>query len=200
MWALQLMILATIGGIIGWITNYLAIKMLFRPFEPITIPIINFQIQGLIPKRKAEIAKSIGETIEKELLSVDEIMNKLITSSNKNEIIALLKGKITEIVSEQLPSIIPSTFKGMISKYVNDVIDREGEKIIDELIETTIKKASSSIEISKMVEDKVNEFDMAQMEGIILHIAQRELKHIEVLGGILGFVIGIFQGIITLFF
>lgn len=200
MWALQLMILATIGGVIGWVTNYLAIKMLFRPFEPVAIPIINFQFQGLIPKRKTEIAKSIGETIEKELLSVDEIMNKLITSSNKGEIIALLKGKITEIVSEKLPSIIPSTFKGMISKYVNDVIDKEGEQIIDDLIETSIKKASSSIEISKMVEDKVNEFDMAQMEGIIIRIAQKELKHIEVLGGILGFMIGIFQGIITLFF
>ncbi|ABW19519.1 DUF445 domain-containing protein [Alkaliphilus oremlandii] len=200
MWALQLMILAAIGGVIGWVTNYLAIKMLFRPFEPVAIPIINFQFQGLIPKRKTEIAKSIGETIEKELLSVDEIMNKLITSSNKGEIIALLKGKITEIVSEKLPSIIPSTFKGMISKYVNDVIDKEGEQIIDDLIETSIKKASSSIEISKMVEDKVNEFDMAQMEGIIIRIAQKELKHIEVLGGILGFMIGIFQGIITLFF
>ncbi len=200
MWVLQLMILAAIGGVIGWVTNYLAIKMLFRPFEPVAIPIINFQFQGLIPKRKTEIAKSIGETIEKELLSVDEIMNKLITSSNKGEIIALLKGKITEIVSEKLPSIIPSTFKGMISKYVNDVIDKEGEQIIDDLIETSIKKASSSIEISKMVEDKVNEFDMAQMEGIIIRIAQKELKHIEVLGGILGFMIGIFQGIITLFF
>ena len=42
--------------------------MLFRHFQLINIPLINFKIQGLIPKQKAEIAKSIGETVETELL------------------------------------------------------------------------------------------------------------------------------------
>ncbi len=199
MW-LQLLILATIGGVIGWITNLLAIKMLFRPFEPMNIPIINFKIQGLIPKRKAEIARSIGETIETELLSIDEIVNKLVNTNNKEEIIKILKEKITVIVAEHLPSIIPSTFKGMISKYINDVIDEEGEKIINELIESTVKKASASIELGKMVEDKVNDFEMEELERIVVNIAKNELKHIEVLGGILGFIIGIFQGLIILFF
>jgi len=50
--AIKLLILAIIGGIIGWITNLLAIKMLFRPFHPINIPLINLKIQGLIPKRR----------------------------------------------------------------------------------------------------------------------------------------------------
>ena len=199
MW-LQLLILATIGGVIGWITNLLAIKMLFRPFEPMNIPIINLKIQGLIPKRKAEIARSIGETIETELLSIDEIVNKLVNTNNKEEIIKILKEKITVIVAEHLPSIIPSTFKGMISKYINDVIDEEGEKIINELIESTVKKASASIELGKMVEDKVNDFEMEELERIVVNIAKNELKHIEVLGGILGFIIGIFQGLIILFF
>lgn len=197
---LQLLILATIGGVIGWITNLLAIKMLFRPFQPVNIPLINFKIQGLIPKRKAEIARSIGETVETELLSIEEIIDKLIKSNNKDEILILLKNKITVIVANHLPSIIPSTFKGMISKYINDVIDEEGDKIITEAIEKMVEKATTSIELSKMIEDKVNEFEMEELERIVVNIAKTELKHIEVLGGILGFIIGIFQGIIILLF
>lgn len=196
--ALQLLILATIGGIIGWITNLLAIKMLFRPFQPINIPLINFKIQGLIPKRKAEIARSIGETVETELLSIEEIIDKLVKSNNKDEILLLLKEKITVIVANHLPSIIPSTFKGMISKYINDVIDEEGDKMITEFVENMINKATSTIELSKMIEDKVNEFEMEELERIVINIAKAELKHIEILGGILGFVIGIFQGIVIL--
>lgn len=195
----QLLILATIGGVIGWITNLLAIKMLFRPLEPINIPLINIKIQGLIPKRKSEIARSIGETVETELLSIEEIIDKLVTSNNMDDILLLLKNKITVIVSEHLPSIIPSTFKGMISKYINDVIDQEGEKIVTEFIENITKKAASSIEISKMIEDKVNEFDTEELERIVIKIAKAELKHIEVLGAVLGFIIGILQGIIILF-
>jgi len=196
---LKLLILATIGGIIGWITNLLAIKMLFRPFQPINIPLFNLKIQGLIPKRKAEIARSIGETVETELLSIEEIIDKLIKSNNTDEILQLLKEKITLIVSNHLPSIIPSTFKGMISKYINDLIDEEGDKMVTEFIENMVEKATSSIELGKMIEDKVNEFEMEELERIVINIAKTELKHIEVLGGILGFVIGIFQGVIILF-
>lgn len=196
---LQLLILATIGGAIGWVTNLLAIKMLFRPFLPINIPLINIKIQGLIPKRKAEIARIIGETVETELLSLEEIIDKLVKSNNMDEILLLLKNKITVIVSEHLPSIIPSAFRGMITKYINDVIDEEGEEMVTEFIENMTKKAASSIELSKMIEDKVNEFDMEQLERIVIKIAKAELKHIEILGAILGFIIGIFQGIIILF-
>ena len=72
----EVMFLAVVGGIIGWITNLLAIKMIFRPLKPIKIPLINYELVGLIPKRRREIAASIGEVIETELLSTKEILEK----------------------------------------------------------------------------------------------------------------------------
>ncbi len=196
--ALKLLILASIGGIIGWITNLLAIKMLFRPFKPINIPLTKLKIQGLIPKRKMEIAKSIGETIETELLSTKEIIDKLLESNNKDQILEVLKEKIRIIITNKLPSIIPSSFKGVISKYIDNLIDKEGEEIITDFVEDMVTKASTNIEISKMIEDKINEFEMEELERIVVNIAKTELKHIEMLGGILGFIIGVFQGIIIL--
>ena len=65
--------LTIVGGLIGWITNILAIKLLFRPITPVKIPILNIEILGLIPKRKNEIAANIGEVISNELLSMDDI-------------------------------------------------------------------------------------------------------------------------------
>ena len=58
-----ILILTIVGGLIGWITNILAIKLMFRPINPIKIPILNIEILGLIPKRKNEIATNIGEVI-----------------------------------------------------------------------------------------------------------------------------------------
>ena len=58
-----ILILTIVGGLIGWVTNILAIKLLFRPIKPIRIPILNIEIIGLIPKRKNEIAANIGEVI-----------------------------------------------------------------------------------------------------------------------------------------
>ena len=81
----KILILASIGGIIGYITNVVAIKLIFRPIEPIKIPIINKEIIGLIPKRKADIAMNIGEVIQEEFLSLDEILENIITDEDKEK-------------------------------------------------------------------------------------------------------------------
>lgn len=46
----KLAVLAIIGAFIGWMTNVFAIKLLFRPLQPVNI--LGIKLQGLIPKRK----------------------------------------------------------------------------------------------------------------------------------------------------
>ena len=46
----QLILMTVVGTFIGWITNYIAIKLLFRPYKEINI--LGFKLQGVIPKRK----------------------------------------------------------------------------------------------------------------------------------------------------
>ncbi|OPJ55766.1 DUF445 domain-containing protein [Alkalithermobacter paradoxus] len=193
---LRILFLATIGALIGWTTNIIAIKLIFRPLNPIKIPILNIEIVGLIPKRRKEVANSIGKVVEKELLSIEEIMNKMVQNEDKKNLVKIIKTKISKIVDEKMPPFIPSAFKVMIAEYMDKVIEEEAEKLITNLSEDLINKASSRIKIGEMVEDKINQFDLEKLESIILDIASKELKHIEVLGAVLGFVIGIIQGII----
>ncbi|SHJ60592.1 DUF445 domain-containing protein [Tepidibacter formicigenes] len=195
---IKVLFLGTIGAIIGWITNILAIKLIFRPIKPIKIPIINLEIVGLIPKRRKEIAKSVGEVVEKELISIEEIIDKLIREEDKTSIIKFIKDKIESIVEEKLPPFIPTTFKEMIKDYIDKVVEEEIANVITKLSEDLIHKSTSRIKIGTMVEDKINEFDLEKLEEIIINIAKKELKHIEILGLILGLVIGIIQGLIVI--
>ncbi len=66
-----------IGSVIGWITNVIAIKLLFRPYQPIKVPLINLQLQGAIPKRKSEIAAAIGRLVSSELLTGQDLTETL---------------------------------------------------------------------------------------------------------------------------
>ena len=197
---LKILLLAIIGGIIGYITNVIAIKLIFRPIEPVRLPIINKEFIGLIPKRKTEIAKNIGKIIEDEFLSVEDLIKKAITEKDKEDILFYIKFRIEKVVDEKI-SQSPFGFMG-ISKVVNDFIsehiDEELKDGIDELSNELITKASERINISQMVEDKINELDLYKLEEIILSIVKKELKHIEVLGLVLGFFIGIIQGIIVI--
>lgn len=195
----KLIILAMIGALIGWMTNVVAIKLMFRPINPIRLLKGRIIIQGVIPKRKLEISKSIGDTVEEELLSIEEIVDKIISDMDKNEMIEMIQKKVTTLVNSKMPTMLPSMFKSMILQNIDQVIEENGDQIIVELGETLTHKAVKSIDISKMVEDRINSYDFEKIEYMVLKIAQKELKHIELLGGVIGFVIGLIQGILILF-
>ncbi|RDY24119.1 DUF445 family protein [Romboutsia maritimum] len=195
---LRILILAIIGGMIGYITNVVAIKLIFRPIEPINIPVLNINIIGLIPKRKNEIAENIGEIIQNEFISTEEILSNIVTEEDKNKLVEYIKIKVKMIVQEKA-GFIPGPLKGMVQNYINDIIEEEVKQSIDDLSEEMINKANERINVQEMVKDKINDLDLYELENIIIKIAKQELKHIEVLGLVLGFMIGIIQGVITIF-
>ena len=196
---MKLLILAVIGALIGWMTNVIAIKLMFRPINPIGIKGTPFVLQGLIPKRKADIAKSIGEVINDELISMEAIVDKVIEDMDKKAVVDMIKTKILSITNEKMPSLVPSMFKGMILQNIESMIEENGESIVVELGEQLSHKAIDSIDISKMVEDQINAYDFEKIEQMTLKIAKNELKHIEILGGVIGFFIGLIQGLFVLY-
>ncbi len=197
MWYTLLLMTAT-GGLIGYITNVLAVKMLFRPLKPFRIPIIGWNIQGLIPKRQSDIAISIGKTVEEELISVEEIMDRMIEDMDKTALKEMAKAKILNLAEANMPPMVPSIFRGAIIKYVADAIDQNAEQVMNELSEKILHQATEKVQIAEMVSEKIAAFDLLQLEEIIFSISKQELKHIEILGGVLGVIIGFVQGLIAL--
>lgn len=195
----RIALLTIVGGLIGWITNVLAIKMLFRPIHPIKIPLTNFKLQGLIPQRRNEIAKSIGDAVENELIRVHDIIEQLVTEENKTEVIETIKKRVLAAVELKLPSLIPSSIKMKMLEYVGEQIDTEAGGILNRTIDDLTKKAIDKVKIGDMVAEKINEFELDKIESMILALSARELKHIEILGGVLGAIIGLLQGILVVF-
>ena len=95
---LKCFLLVFIGAMIGWITNFIAIKMLFRPYKEINL--IFFKIQGLLPKRRNEIGNSIAEVVNNELVSVKDIISK-ISPEDIEENIGLIVDRILEAKAER---------------------------------------------------------------------------------------------------
>ena len=98
---LQFFLTVSIGVLIGWFTNYLAIKLLFRPYKEINL--LLFKIQGLIPKRKDEIVENIAEVVEKELISISDITEKIQDAHIDEEVI---DGLLDKIIGEKLQNSI----------------------------------------------------------------------------------------------
>ncbi len=99
---MKIIIPVIVGGIIGYFTNWLAIKMLFRPhYEKRVMGIKIPFTPGLIPKERQRIAKSIGDTVGVHLLSPDTIVKALSNERTDREIRGWLEKKIEELKENQ---------------------------------------------------------------------------------------------------
>ena len=78
-----LFLLPLIAALIGWATNYLAIKMLFHPREPKKI--LGLSIQGVFPKRQNQIAEKLGTLVANELFSMKDIGQRIEELSTQPE-------------------------------------------------------------------------------------------------------------------
>lgn len=76
-----------IGAVIGYFTNYLAVKMLFRPYYPKKIG--KWQLPftpGIIPKRKPQLAKAIGKAVGEELFTEADLRKMLVSEESKEKV------------------------------------------------------------------------------------------------------------------
>jgi len=197
---MKLVIMVVISAAIGWITNWVAIKMLFRPHNEINLGL--FKIQGLIPKRRAEIGTGIADVIQNELISIKDVIANIDReefSKRLNDLIDdVLEKNLKTKVKEKFP-VMQMFFSDKMAKDVSNTIKGIVMENQEKIFEIFSNYAEENINFSTIITDKISNFSLDKLEEIINGLAKKELKHIEVIGAILGAFIGLVQYFITLF-
>ena len=183
-----------IAAIIGWVTNFLAIKMLFHPKKKINL--FFFSMQGIFPKRQDLLAERLGKMVSSELFSFKDIKDRFTSTSTALEINKVLDEKLEDFMEVKIKSAIP-----MLSMFLNsnakakikDTLHLEFQNILPDILNKYSEKLEKDIDIEEIVYQKVAAFSSEKLEQILFSIMKKEFKFIEILGGILGFLIGIIQ-------
>ncbi len=155
----------TVGGLVGYFTNYLAIKMLFQPKRGKV-----FGWSGLVPQNQSQIARSLGESVQEQLLSPEIILayikeRQLIDATTRRladwvdssvqrpEVRRRIAELLVEIVGRRGPDLLASSF---------DFIEEAGKGIArnPELIATYWEKLRS--ELAKQLADQSNRGEIAK--------------------------------------
>lgn len=171
---------------------------MFKPIKPIKLP-FGLKIHGVIPSRKSELAASIGDVIEKQLVSSGDILNRLVSEKEINDLKSAIVNNVVLILKSKLPSFLHGFTDKTLKNQLDNFMQKDGEKYIRDMLEKAITGANKRISVSKMVSDKIEALDLAAFEEIVTGVVKNELRYIELLGAVLGFIIGILQGIILLF-
>ena len=192
----RFILLVLIGGLIGWLTNKVAIKMLFRQINPHKVLGITFQ--GVFPRRKDKIAMSLADIIEQELLSKEVIMSKILSEDKIASIKERLKKVIVDKLSEAIPSVIAMFIGGDTRSFIEKYIDKHGDEIFSQMLDEFQNIGLENLDIYGIVKEKIDSLDFVEFEKIIFGLMNKELRFVEVVGLFLGALIGAVQYLITL--
>lgn len=183
-----------VGAFIGWLTNYVAIKMLFRPREPWRI--LGLSLQGVMPKRQHDLALKVGEVVERELLNPQDILDAINTEEIRAHLAAVVESRVDRFLREKLFRV------GWLyaNVYSLEAVQRVKRSLISELVnlfpqevETAVKQLVDKVDIAEIVANRVDRFEFDRLENLVYHVASTELNWVVYLGGILGFFIGLLQ-------
>lgn len=193
-----ILLIPFISAFIGWFTNWIAIKMLFHPREPKKFLWIT--LHGIFPKRQKQFAEKLGKLVSNELLSFKDIEQKITNPANVQKLMPLIEGHIERFLRVKLVQQMP-----VISMFIGDktiielkaAFTTELEELFPVIMENYMNGLREELDLEKIVIEKVTRFSSDKLEQILIGIMSKEFRFVEIIGGVLGFLIGLLQVLIT---
>jgi uncharacterized membrane protein YheB (UPF0754 family) len=183
-----------IAAFTGWFTTWIAIYMLFHPREPKRF--LGITIQGIFPKRQKQFAAKLGSVVAKELLHFDDIAGHIKDPEHLKALNPEIEQHIDNFLhtrlQEKLPVISMFVGEGTLNK-IKEGLMEEIETLLPTIIGRYTENLAQRVDIEKMVTDKVSKFSSDKLEAILATVMSKEFRFVELIGGVLGFVIGVIQ-------
>jgi uncharacterized membrane protein YheB (UPF0754 family) len=190
--------LILISGFIGWITNWVAIKMLFHPRKPIHV--LGITIQGIFPKNQSQFAQKLGKLVSGEFLSFADIEKKISEPGNIQKMMPLIEAHIDtflkERLSEQLPMISMFIGEKTLTRLKTTFLE-EIERLLPPVMKSYAGQLKTDLDLEAIITQKVAQFSSDRLEELLYQIMAKEFRFVEWVGAVIGLLIGLIQVLIT---
>ncbi len=190
-----------ISGVVGYVTNVIAIKMMFQPLEFVGKPPF-LGWQGIIPRRAAKMAAISVETITTHLITQEEIFSRLDADKVANALEPALNGMIEEIVDQVMLEYEPRLWESlpeMVKRQIYKRVKRDAPKLINDIMNQLKVNISQMYDLEDMVVTNLSR-DKALLNKIFQEVGAAEFRFIGRSGLYFGFVFGLVQMCVWLFF
>ena len=183
----------------GWITTWIAIKLLFHPHKPIFLP--GFKLQGIIPKNQAAIAQQLGKMVSKEFLSFSELKEKVTDPDNLNKLKPEIENHIDIFLREKLKDTFPMLSMFIGDKTINQLKAAfllELESLFPILMNSYMTRLEKDVNLEKVVTEKVAGFSLVKAEEMLNKSAKKMFLYFQLMGAVIGLITGLLHVIINM--
>ena len=187
----------TIGGtIVGYLTNWMALKLIFEPIDPVYF--CGFKLQGLFLQRQHEVSGEFSDHLAENVLTSEKIWNNVFTGWKRPEFDDMLETYTNDFVTKEglergLDSLGESTTDVQIIQSVSEELSKELTKHVEVLHEYTDK----TLALKELMRERMELMTPKEFERVLHPIFEEDEMTLIISGAVLGAVAGFLQQIYT---
>ena len=188
-------VLPVAGFLVGYVTNWLAMNLIYEPREPVQIG--PFKIQGVFIKRQREVATQFADVIADRVLTPENLVQHISEGPNRQRLLDILEGQVEESMKEYERDAMVAMLvsKEKLEEAKADLLDRVRHADMSD--SRQIKTfADQSRRIHAQMEENLGALDADQFGGILRPVFQKDEWKLILAGGVIGTGIGALQVVV----
>ncbi|MGH3629801.1 MAG: DUF445 domain-containing protein [Sciscionella sp.] len=196
-WALlhNPLILPVFGLFTGWFTDWLALRMVFRPQEP-TRYLGLFVWQGMFPRRRKEISAEYGALIATEIITPHKVIEAVLEGPLSDRVFSLVQREVQDALDRQAGLAKPLVVAAVGGPRYQQMKASIAGAILRELPETmdyVLDYAEEAMDIRNTLVKRMQELSSDEFEGLLRPAFQQDEWMLITVGALLGFLVGELQ-------
>jgi len=191
------LIMPAFGLVVGWSTDWLALKMIFRPKRPVRV--LGFTIQGLFLKRRREVAADYGKLIAEEVITAHKVIEAIINGPLSDRMFALVARQVQAALDRSAGPARPLVAVTIGTARYQQLKKTISAKVIERLPETmryVEDYARETMDVQNLLVQKMQQLDEQQFEALIRPAFEQDEWILITVGAVLGFVMGEIQALV----
>lgn len=198
-------ILPGCGLIVGYLTNVLALRLIFEPLEPINILGI-YKFHGLFLKRQKEVAKEYAKVITEKILPTDAMTEYLVRGPASNKLAAIINKEVSNLVDDVVEDMagasrpIFTLVAGKRMDIAKNIIMFHFMRELPIVVKQVEEYAETALNIENTLAQRMGNLSFKEFEQFLRPVFQEDEWILILVGAVLGMCAGILQFIVMWYF
>ncbi len=193
-------ILPLFGVLVGYFTNFLALKLIFRPLNPIKIG--KLTIQGMFIKRQKEVSTEYSNIVASKIITIENIFEYIIRGPGSEKLEKIVQKQIEQTINEMaglIKSLVEITTGSQLFTHIRNIACFRFMQELPMNIRNVFGYAENALDLEHILRTKMAELPPVEFEAFLRPVFKEDETKLIVIGAILGGVAGLLQYFIAFY-
>lgn len=187
-------ILPLAGTMVGYLTNYLALELIFRPIDPIKIG--KLTVQGLFIKRQKEVSEEYSKIVASKIITTENIFEFIVRGPGKDRMYRIVQRSIENIINKTVGNVrgLVKFIKGDDTFiYIRNIASFRFMQEMPMNIRSVFGYTQDTLDLKNVLKLKMQNLSPIEFEAFLRPVFKEDELTLILVGAFLGGIAGTLQ-------